>query len=210
MKKVLMMSMLFALGIMITTKAQAQGDPKAGKANFALCVSCHGPNGEGNKALNAPVIAGQEEWYLARQLQNFKAGARAYHKDDLYGAQMRPMAGTLVDDKAVNNVAAYVASLPAPKSPATITTGNAANGKTLFAVCSSCHGPDAKGNKAMNAPKLLGQHDWYLARQLNNFKLGIRGTNPKDAFGAQMRPMAMTLANEQAVNDVVAYITSLK
>jgi hypothetical protein len=30
-----------------------------------------------------------------------------------------------------------------------------------------------------------------------------------DTTGAQMRPMAMTLANDQAVADVVAYIKTL-
>ena len=61
----------------------------------------------------------------------------------------------------------------------------------------------------LNAPSLLGQHDWYHVAQLNKFKDGIRGANPQDITGSQMRPMAMTLVNEQAVKDVVAYIQSL-
>ncbi|MBQ31032.1 MAG: hypothetical protein CL923_00455 [Deltaproteobacteria bacterium] len=36
-----------------------------------------------------------------------------------------------------------------------------------------------------------------------------RGAHPKDMFGMQMRPMAMTLANDAAVNNVAAYIASL-
>ena len=79
-----------------------------------------------------------------------------------------------------------------------------------YAICQACHGAQGEGNKALNAPKLAGQQDWYLVRQLQNFKAGIRGTHAKDMFGMQMRPMAMTLANDAAVNNVAAYIASLK
>ena len=87
--------------------------------------------------------------------------------------------------------------------------GDAAKGKTLYAVCGSCHGPNGEGMEALNAPRLAGQESWYTIRQLQNFKTGVRGTNPKDTFGMQMAPMAMTLANDQAIEDVAAYIESL-
>ena len=63
--------------------------------------------------------------------------------------------------------------------------------------------------EALNAPALAGQEEWYVIRQLQNFKNGIRGTNPKDTFGMQMAPMAQTLPNDQAIEDVAAYIKSL-
>jgi cytochrome c oxidase subunit 2 len=47
-------------------------------------------------------------------------------------------------------------------------------------------------------------------RQLQNYKKGLRGAHPKDTFGAQMKPMAAMLANDQAINNVVVYIRSLK
>ncbi len=52
--------------------------------------------------------------------------------------------------------------------------------------------------------------DWYLATQIRKFRSGVRGTNPKDAGGRLMRPMARTLANEDAIRNVVAYIGTLK
>ena len=88
-----------------------QADSNAGKALYAVCASCHGANGEGNKALNAPTIAGQQDWYIARQLYNFKNGIRGSHPEDTYGQQMRPMSMSLVDDKAIKNVSAYISSL---------------------------------------------------------------------------------------------------
>ena len=189
--------------------AHADGDADKGKTSFAVCEACHGKNGEGNKALGAPRIQGQAGWYLERQLGNFKAGLRGTNPKDTFGAQMRPMAQTLVDDAAVANVVAYVGTLTAPAPEATVE-GDAAAGKAAYATCAACHGANGEGNQALNAPKIAGQHDWYLVRQLQNFKAGVRGADPKDAFGAQMRPMAATLADDAAVNNVAAYIATLK
>ena len=62
----------------------------------------------------------------------------------------------------------------------------------------------------MNSPRLAGQQDWYVVRQLKNFKDGTRGTKSGDIYGMQMRPMAMTLANDEAINNVAAFIATLK
>lgn len=87
--------------------------------------------------------------------------------------------------------------------------GDAAKGKTLYGTCGACHGPNAEGMEALNAPKLAGQEEWYIIRQLQNFKSGARGSNPKDTYGMQMAPMAQTLPDDQAMADVAAYIKSL-
>ncbi len=105
-------------------------------------------------------------------------------------------------------MAAYVSSLK-PIKPENTLGGDAAKGKTLYALCATCHGPEGDGMETMGGAKVYIQQDWYLFRQLKYFKEGIRGTNPKDVFGMQMRPMAMTLADEQAMKDVVAYMLSL-
>lgn len=88
--------------------------------------------------------------------------------------------------------------------------GDAAKGKAFYTTCVACHGDKGQGNKALNSPKIAGQETWYVVRQLKNFKAGIRGAHPKDTYGAQMRPMAMTLPNDQAIEDVAAYIATLK
>jgi cytochrome c oxidase subunit 2 len=61
----------------------------------------------------------------------------------------------------------------------------------------------------MNAPRVAGMTDWYLASQLKNFKEGIRGEHPQDYYGKQMGFMARTLQDEQVINDVIAYINTL-
>ncbi len=190
------------------TLARAPGDAAAGAPLYAVCAACHGAQGEGNPALNAPKLSGQADWYLARQLEYYKQGVRGTHEDDVFGKQMAPMAATLVDDVAIDNVVAYIQSLPDEAAPATVT-GEAANGEKLYSTCASCHGADGRGVWSLNAPRLSGMSDWYLTTQLNNFRRGIRGAHPQDAYGEQMASMARILADEQAINDLVSYINGL-
>ena len=185
------------------------GNPEKVKALYEVCVACHGPDGAGNKTLNAPAIAGQEIWYLERQLKNYKAGIRGTNSKDIYGMQMRPMAMTLTTEQAIADVAAY-ASSPKAKPLVQSIKGNANAGQAAYMICQTCHGPKGEGNKALNAPNLSGLQDWYLARQLKNFKKGIRGAHAEDTFGQQMRPMSMTLADDNTINNVLAYILSLR
>lgn len=196
---------LLAAGLAGATSA---ADLEKGKASYEVCAACHGADGAANKLVNAPAIGGLPAWYTARQLHNFKSGVRGADAKDTFGAQMRPMAMTLADDSAIENVSAYVATLISSKPEATLK-GDVEKGKAAYATCAACHGPDGAGIEAMNAPPLAGQADWYLLRQLQAYKSGMRGTNEKDPFGAQMRPMAMTLATDEAVRDVAAYIATL-
>jgi cytochrome c oxidase subunit 2 len=198
------------LGIGLALNAYAAGDATKGKAAYAVCAACHGANGMGNKALNAPQIAGQEPWYLERQLNNFKGGIRGANPKDTYGMQMRPMALTLANDQAVSDMAAFLSSMPVSKSSESSVKGDVAAGKTAYMICQTCHGPKGGGNRALNSPDLTGLQDWYIVRQLKNFKAGIRGSKSGDLFGMQMRPMAMTLATDAAINNVTAYIATLK
>lgn len=190
------------------TQNGGKGDPIAGQASFAVCGSCHGQQGEGNVAMNAPQLSGQSPWYLRRQLHNYKNGLRGTHKDDIPGQQMASMAAMLQDDVAIKNVVAYIDSLSAPVQTSTLE-GDPEHGKSLYVTCGSCHGKQGQGKFALGAPKLAGMQDWYLKRQINNFKTGLRGVHKKDNYGSQMILMARMLSNETAVDDVVSYINTL-
>jgi cytochrome c oxidase subunit 2 len=188
-------------------QAVAAGDPAAGAASYAVCAACHGPQGQGLAALNAPKLAGQDPWYLKEQLRKYKAGIRGTHEDDIFGRQMQPMAATLVNDTLVNNVIAYIGTFPDTPSPATVS-GDVERGAELNEVCANCHGAAGQGI-VMNAPRLAGISDWYVLNQLKNFKAGIRGKHPADLHGKQMGLMVRTLHSEQAMRDVVAYFNTL-
>ena len=175
---------------------------------YAACVACHGENAEGNAKLAAPAIAGLPAWYLEAQLVKFRSGHRAYHPEDIAGLRMRPMSRQMMDMGEVKAVAAHVASLPAKKSAPTLN-GDAAAGAGSYGTCLACHGPKGEGNQALNAPPIAQMPDWYLLTQLKNFKAGIRGAHPDDVSGKSMAPMAMTLADEQAMKNVIAHIGTL-
>ena len=63
-----------------------------------------------------------------------------------------------------------------------------------------------RGIAATNSPRLNGMSDWYRARQLGNFRDGVRGAHPQDIYGGQMALVAGMLADDAAVRDVIAYI----
>jgi cytochrome c oxidase subunit 2 len=188
-------------------QARPRPDVAAGQALYAPCAGCHGAQGEGNQAMNAPKLAGQGAWYVARQLMNFRQGARGTHDGDVFGKTMAPMAALLADEAAVASVAAYIGTLP-DKAVAATVRGDAQTGRKRYVTCAACHGDDGRGIEATNAPRLRGMSDWYLVTQLKNFRNGVRGSHPADMHGPQMGLMAAMLNDDRAVDDVVAYINS--
>lgn len=208
MKSTTFSTMMLIAGLLALPQLVQAADLAAGKAAYTVCAACHGQNAEGNRAMNAPKLAGQEAWYLERQLDDFRAGLRGTAPGDTFGMQMRPMAMAVGDPTAQANLIAYITSLPDVDAEPTIS-GDAAAGKASYTVCAACHGQNGEGNQQMGGPKLAGQEDWYLVRQITNYQKGLRGYDPKDTFGNQMKPMAATLTSEKAINDVVAYIDSL-
>ena len=79
--------------------------------------------------------------------------------------------------------------------------GDAAAGQAKTAVCGACHGPDGN-SMAPNFPKLAGQGDRYLLKQLHEIKDGKR----------QVLEMTGLLANlnDQDLADIAAYYSSQK
>ena len=77
--------------------------------------------------------------------------------------------------------------------------GDAAAGKQKAVICAACHGVD--GNSVNPIwPKLAGQHEVYLAKQIRAFQSGER----KDPT---MAPM-VSLLKDADVDDVAAYYAS--
>lgn len=186
----------------------AQGDVVAGQRAYAVCAGCHGFRGEGNREVNAPKLAGQEDWYLTRQIAYYQSGVRGSNPDDVHGMRMAVMSQALPTQRAIEDVVAYIRSLP-DALPQTTLPGDASRGETLYAVCGACHGTRGEGNTALSAPRLVRMDDWYLAGQLRAYLDGTRGAHRDDIYGQQMVPVMGVLTNEQAILDIVAYIMSL-
>jgi cytochrome c553 len=177
--------------------------------NFEYCTVCHGANGNGNPAIHAPRIAGLEPWYLRSQFDRFKVGWRGRHADDAPGNEMRPVAEAL-SLAEIDQAIAYVGTLT-PKAPPLTVSGDIAHGKVLYAACATCHGAHGEGRASLHAPALAMRTDWYLVTQLRNYRAGLRGGANGDGNGRQMRAAAVsTLPDNDAIDDVVAYIDTLR
>jgi len=208
MKKIVTAKTLILSAVCSMASLAAEGDVGVAAAmDDRYCTTCHGVEGIGNIAIEAPRLAGMEAWYLKRQLENFRAGIRGTHEEDVQGIAMRPMAAKL-SDESIADIVDWVGDWEYVPAEATVE-GNVRQGRTAFQACAACHGANAQGNEALGAPALAGQNDWYLLTQLRNFRAGFRGSHQEDTFGSQMVTMSKTLTDDQAVIDVVSYINTL-
>jgi len=208
MKKIVTATTLILSAVCSMASLAAEGDVGVAAAmDDRYCTTCHGVEGIGNIAIEAPRLAGMEAWYLKRQLENFRAGIRGTHEEDVQGIAMRPMAAKL-SDESIADIVDWVGDWEYVPAEATVE-GNVRQGRTAFQACAACHGANAQGNEALGAPALAGQNDWYLLTQLRNFRAGFRGSHQEDTFGSQMVTLSKTLTDDQAVIDVVSYINTL-
>lgn len=178
-----------------------------GKDIYKKCVACHGVNGEGNTALNTPKIAGQQSWYLEKQLNAFKAGHRGGNSKDVLGQQMKPISQALSSNEVVT-VSKYMSEMPI--STQTVdTSAKHMNGYRYYqAKCGACHGGVAEGNQAFSAPRLAGLDVEYLQRQMSHFKTGIRGYAQEDKASRQMSLMSK-IVNDKELGDILNYVSKL-
>lgn len=202
------------LGLSLLLESSALAASSKGKELFKPCTSCHGAKGQGEFDYDAPAISGLPKWYITSQLQKFKSGARGKHPWDDPGIKMASMARTLRSDEYIELVAQYVSELPKQKLKHSIK-GDPKNGRRIYGLCSACHGPSASGNEGVQAPPLVGQNDWYLKRQLLNFRDGVRGGDASvDPLGSTMAASVQSQfagkEGEKAINDVIDYILALQ
>lgn len=85
----------------------------------------------------------------------------------------------------------------------------ASDGHALYAPCAACHGVHAEGSTSTGAPPLAGLDAAYVARQLNGFASGWRGTAAGDSMGAAMRAMAVAIRDDAARTALGRYVAGL-
>ncbi|HEY9097401.1 MAG TPA: c-type cytochrome [Thiobacillus sp.] len=173
-----------ALGSTHVNADEAAGAALAqkGAPGVLACVACHGAKGEGQAAAGFPRLAGQNQAYLEKQLQNFASGKRA-------NPQMAPIASGLKPEQ-IKAVAAYYAGLPEWK-PATATSPStpeyklgeilATKGKWRdgMPACFACHAAGGTG-VAPHFPSIAGQPRNYTAAQLLAWQSDLRSNDPQN------------------------------
>ena len=160
----------------------------------SVCAACHGV--DGNSATAAfPKLAGLNQHYLVKQLQDFKPGGKV-------AVRQNPiMAGIVaaLSDQDMANVAAYFAA-QTPKPGVARDAATVPLGQKIYRggiadkgvpACASCHGPTGQGVPTQY-PRVSGQWADYLAAQLTAFQQGTRNNNDT------MRQVASRLSDQEA------------
>ena len=178
------------------------------QAKLAYCEVCHGVSAQGfHGYYPIPRLAGQQTEYLENQLQAFVEHRRTNNIMFNVGHVMSP---AMIAALAANFNA--LDPKPVGDGPKELVPA----GKKIFEegiptanvpACSSCHGPEAKGNGAF--PRLAGQLYAYLTNKLTNWDKE-RGQDPKNPdTSAIMEPIAHSL-NQSQIKAVAAYLSYLE
>lgn len=190
-------------------EAHAKADPAKGKLIAeTVCVACHGA--DGNSAVSAnPILAGQVEEYIYKQLKNFKAvdGKPAARNNPIMGGMAAPLS-----DEDMKNVAAWFSSQKmkpvAAKDEKQIALGQKiwrqGDFKKGVPACAGCHGPAGAGLPAMY-PRLAGQFPEYTETQLKSFRTEERANDPEK----MMRMIAAKLSDVE-IKAVAEYAAGLR
>lgn len=195
--------------LLLAAQAQAADDGHKlftqGGANPAAlaCAGCHGADGMGMAAVGFPRLAGLSAGYLAKQMGDFRSGARA-------NPIMQPIAAALSDEE-IDAVTRTLAAMPAPAYPRIGRAEKAEGSGARLALrgawernipeCVSCHGPGGLG-VGDTFPPLAGQSAQYLSAQLNAWRQGTRKNDPDDLMGHVAR--SLSDAEVTAVSDYFA------
>ena len=163
MRTQIVFGLLVALAGLAAPAHAAQGvpDPSTDRefsAKLSVCNECHGANGVRRNA-TIPVIWGQQENYLLKQLHDFERGDR--HDE------VMPWAAKTLTQQELGVAAAYFAKQTWPARSAGAASTPPPPG---LAACQACH-------DTMAAPRLAGQSYEYLVEAMRRFAEGERKNN---------------------------------
>ncbi|WP_299730677.1 c-type cytochrome [uncultured Tateyamaria sp.] len=158
---------------------------------YETCALCHGLFGQ-SRTDKFPHLAGQKPAYIRAQLDAFLSGERTND-----GGQM----SSIVTELKPEDFAVVVDwfSEQDPPSPSTQPTDDAGMSLAQEAGCLECHA------SAENAPYVTAQHAGYLAKQMRDFRDGVR-TN--SAAAEMHREFFQSM--EDGIDQIAAYLASLE
>jgi cytochrome c553 len=65
---------IISLFLILSVSQVAAQDAARGEKLYKNCIQCHGTDGRGNPKEEAPMIAGQFDWYIVSSIESFKEG----------------------------------------------------------------------------------------------------------------------------------------
>lgn len=167
-----------------------------------VCSICHGMDGNATSP-NFPRIAAQPQPYLIEQLKAF----RGHNRSDPQGFEYMWGLSRSLSDAQIEHLAAYFAAQKPVPNPAHADPALAARGQAIFEngktdknlpACKVCHGDRGQGNQ--NFPRLAGQHQDYVVKQLEVFQ-----RTDERPEGAVMKTIAHLLDHDE-IEAVAAYV----
>jgi cytochrome c553 len=202
--------------ILISGRGNAEmWDDSDGGDPWDRCAECHGLDGAGNH-IKFPRLAGQKPDYIVKQLYDFRNGRRTND-----GGQMQKTA-TEVKENDYARVAQWFAKQTPPWPKLTLDfEPDLARARRLsltgadgMDACLSCHSAAALGllDRAIVAPRIAGQRDFYIAKQLVEYRAGQRSKNDTDQTmtriarrlsDADIKSLAIFLSQNPALHDEV-------
>ena len=191
------LALALALAMPVAQAAAPKGDVAAGriKSESERCQECHGADGNGHgEDGKFARLAGQYPAYIAKQLQDFRSGARKHD-------YMMVMAKSL-EEADIADIAAYYGSLPTMR--ADTPRSDTETARRLFATCALCHGAQGKGSGDAAFPVIGGQDVKYLRNQLLAWRSGERRNSP----GGAMNDAAKGLTDAE-IEVLVHYISGM-
>jgi len=168
-------ALVVALAVLGARAAAPKGHVAAGRirSESERCLECHGLDGNGNgEDGKFARLAGQYPAYIAKQLQDFRSGARKHD-------YMMVMAKSL-EEADIVDIAAYYGSLPTMRGEP--VQADDAVARRLFTACAGCHGARGKGTGDAAFPVIGGQDVKYLRNQLLAWRSGERRNSPGGAM----------------------------
>lgn len=175
-------------------------DIEHGRELFAQCAACHGPDGNGTTNGSIPRIAGQHFRVLARQIADFRNGAR-------WDMRMEGVATSheiIPELQDIADVATYVSTLSRDGARGVGGGEYVDRGAAIYKqACASCHGAEAQGDNRRGIPRLAGQHAAYVARQIYD---AVDGRRPPLAHSHGKRFAPLQFEEVLGLTDYLARI----
>ena len=189
-----MLKFVLSAVLCLAAAANAFAGADEGKAKATACAACHGPDGN-SPSPDFPSLAGQTSRYIYLQLKDFKEGRR---KNEIMSAL-----STNLSKQDMRDLGDYFAAQKQKSTGFKADGAKVARGQKVAAdaLCTMCHLGGFSGQNEV--PRVSGQHQAYIHRQLMAFKNKER-TNDAGNMQSVMRTIS-----EEDVEALSHYIANI-
>jgi cytochrome c553 len=171
-----------------------------GEQVFAACARCHAADGSGQMTGSVPRIAGQHFRVIVQQIVEFRSGKH-------WDMRMEDVAKShelLPTPQDIADVAAYVSGLTFGGNRGVGDGQSVDRGAEIYAAgCASCHGREAEGDDLKGIPRIAGQHEGYLLRQIYD---AVDGRRPALTRTHQKRLKSLSFEETRGLADYLSRV----